>query len=285
MKAFAKYTLLSAVLAVIAACSGERRPAGEEPALRLYVLDCGKIDVLDTSFFSPGVNEGESRTLANACYLVVHPRGTLLWDTGLPDALADVTEADTVLGNFVMHIDHPLAAQLTEIGHAPETIQYLGLSHMHFDHVGNVDLLPQATLLIQQEEYDAAFGPEAARYFFDPRGYSTLRRNPVEVLRGEHDVFGDGSVIIRRAPGHTPGHQALFVHLARSGGVLLSGDLVHFSENFEHKRVPGSNFDHAQSLATMQETEAFLAATGTRLWIQHDPVQWGMLLHAPSYYE
>ncbi len=140
-------------------------------------------------------------------------------------------------------------------------IKYLALSHTHPDHTGNANLFTAATLYMQEPEYDAAFGPDAAKYNFNPATYDKLRGNPVVKLHGDHDVFSDGSVVIKSTPGHTIGHQALLVRLPKTGPVLLSGDLVHFEDNWVNKRVPARNFDREQSLRTMEAIGAFLAET------------------------
>ncbi len=267
----------------LTACATER--TAPPSALRLYVFNCGTIDVLDVSVFQPGIGKGERKTLTDSCYLVVHPKGTLLWDAGLPDALAQTPEGKTFMNIFVLRVVKTLAAQLKEIGYAPESISSLGLSHMHGDHVGNVDLFPRATLLIQKEEYEAAFGPEPGKYGFDPTAYSTLRSNPVKKLEGDYDVFGDGTVVIKRMLGHTPGHQALFVRLPKTGNIFLSGDLVHYTDNWVHKRVPSFNFDKERSIQSMEDTEQFIKANHAVLWIQHDLEQNTGIKHAPAYYE
>lgn len=252
---------------------------------RLYVLNCGSIEVLDVSVFHPGIDKGKRKLLTDSCYLIVHPKGTLLWDAGLPDALANSPEGMLLYDTFRLTVSQPLGPQLQQVGYPAETIQYLGISHLHGDHIGNVNLLPKATLLMQKEEYAAGFGTEPGKYGFDPSGYASLRNNPVQQLQGDHDVFGDGSVIIKRTLGHTPGHQALFVKLRNSGNILLSGDLVHFTDNWTHKRVPGFNFDKEQSVKTMQEMEQFIKDTHAQLWIQHDLEQNASITHAPAYYD
>lgn len=254
-------------------------------APRLYVLDCGSIEVLDISVFHPGIDQGKRKLLTNSCYLIVHPKGTLLWDAGLPDALVKTPEGVLWYDTFRLKVSRPLGPQLQQIGYPAETIQYLGISHLHGDHIGNVNLLPKATLLMQQEEYAAGFGAEPGKYGFDPSGYASLRGNPVQQLQGDYDVFGDGSVVIKRTLGHTPGHQALFVKLHKSGNILLSGDLVHFTDNWTHKRVPGFNFDKEQSVKTMHEMEQFLKDKHAQLWIQHDLEQNANIKHAPAYYD
>jgi N-acyl homoserine lactone hydrolase len=253
-------------------------------SLRLYVFDCGSIEVLDISYFQGGVGKGERKMLDNPCYLVTHPKGTLLWDAGLPDELALTPEGKTIRG-MIFRVTNPLATQLKKIGYTPETVNYLGLSHMHYDHVGNVGLFPRATLLIQKVEHEAAFGPEPYKYGFTPTAYATLRSNPVKILEGEHDVFGDGTVLIKSAPGHSPGHQVLYLRLAKTGNIMLSGDMVHFADNWKHKRMPSFNFDKDRSKKTMDEIEQFLKTNNTILWIQHDAEQNATIKRAPDYYE
>ncbi len=276
--------VFAAALLLLAACSSHPSALPVE-APRLYVFDCGTIDVADVSLFHPGIGKGEHKRLANACYLVAHPKGTLLWDAGLPDALAQTPEGKTMFNVFTARVSRGLATQLAEINVDPARINYLGISHMHFDHIGNSALMPNATLLIQKVEYDAAFGAEPGRYGFDPTGYSHLKTQRTKKLDGDYDVFGDGRVVIKRAPGHTPGHQALFLRLPKTGNILLSGDLVHFTDNWTHKRVPDFNFDKAQSAKTLDETDRFLKENDATLWIQHDFEQNAGLKHAPAYYE
>jgi N-acyl homoserine lactone hydrolase len=257
-------------------------PATTPPALKLYVFDCGLMQVRNDSTFHPHNPPGVHRTLSDDCFLVVHPKGTLIWDTGLPESTPDGT---LLANNFELHIPHKLSQQLREIGYDPTTITYIALSHFHSDHAGNVALFPKATLLVQRPEYAAAFGPTPQKFGFDPATYASLKSNPVKQLDGDYDVFGDGSVVIKRAPGHTPGHQMLFVRLPKTGNVLLSGDLAHFTDNWTNQRVPLYNFDSAQSVASMRAAAQFLKDNHAVLWIQHDHDQFVTLKHSPLYYE
>lgn len=286
---FFRILAVAAVVAVTA-CSESPTPSPKAApavqALRLYVFQCGMIDVNDISVFHPGVGKGQKKRLTDSCYLIAHPKGTLIWDAGLPDDLVKLPEGKSVMeGLFTMRVTKTLADQLKEIGYAPESITYLGISHMHFDHTANANLFPKATLLMQKEEYDAAFGPEPGKFGFDPTGYPTLRANPLKTLQGDHDVFGDGSVTIKRLLGHTPGHQGLYIKLPKTGNILLSGDLVHFTENWEKKYVPGFNFDKPVSIQTMKDVEKFLKDNNATLWIQHDLEQNETIKHSPAFYE
>lgn len=252
--------------------------------MKLYLLDGGTIDILDWDRFQPGVGAGVRRKLADSCYLIVHPQGTLVWDTGLPDTLAGRPEGRTIPDIAVFHVDGSLEAQLTEAGHPAETIDFLALSHFHPDHVGNVDLFTMATLLVQHDDHAAAFGPSPGDHGFDPDTYRSLRERPVVPLAGDHDVFGDGTVVIKRLPGHTPGSQSLLVRLPETGPVLISGDLVHSTENWARRVVPSFNSDHDETVLSLDRAERLLAEENAALWVQHDFDQQSALRHAPHYY-
>jgi N-acyl homoserine lactone hydrolase len=235
---------------------------------------------------STGVNVGQPADFSDNCYLIKHAKGVLLWDSGLADAIADKPDGVTALGGrMTMRKTKTLAAQLREIGIAPNQITHLAFSHTHSDHVGNANLFTAATLYIQEPEYEAAFGPYAAKFNFVPANYEKLRASPVVKLHGDYDIFGDGSVIIVSTPGHTPGHQSLLVHLPKIGPVVLSGDAAHFRENWENRRVPGFNFNQEQSLASMVKLAALLEREHAQLWINHDQSQSAAIPHAPQYVE
>jgi N-acyl homoserine lactone hydrolase len=276
---------LCASLLLLGSTAFAAEPAPTVNNVRVYVFDCGTIAVSDISVFSPGVDVGQKKTLTDSCYLIAHPKGTLMWDTGFSDEIATMADGMKVSEKFHVRLKKPLAAQLKEIGYAPESVNFLGLSHMHFDHIGNVGLFPKATLLMQKEEYESAFGPDAAKYGNDAKNYPTLAGNPNQQLSGDFDVFGDGTVVIKREVGHTPGHQTLFLKLKKTGNVMLSGDVAHFTKNWENKRVPSFNYDKALSVKAMEDVAAFVKANKAKFWIQHDLEQNATIKHAPKYYD
>ena len=276
---------LCASLMLLGSTAFAAETAATPAPVRLYAMDCGTIDVSDISVFSPGVDVGKKKTLTDSCYLIVHPKGVLMWDTGLSDEIAGMPAGKQLGDKFHGSLKKTVASQLKEAGVAPDAVTYLGVSHMHFDHIGNVGLFPKATLLMQKEELASAFGPDAAKFGNDPKNYPTLGANPKQELSGDHDVFGDGSVVIKRTPGHTPGHQSLFVKLKKTGNVLLSGDLAHFTKNWENRRVPSFNFDKEMSIKSMNDMAAFIKENKAQLWIQHDLEQNKKLKHVPKFYE
>jgi N-acyl homoserine lactone hydrolase len=252
--------------------------ASADDVQRLYVLDCGRNIGRDQARWSPGVNEGQPIEFSNNCYLIRHAKGLLLWDTGVPDAVATMPDGMVVAnGAITYRRAKTLASQLTALGVKPADVTYVALSHTHGDHVGNVALFPSSTVLIQSAEYEWAMAGANKPAFGASQEF--------ERLAGDHDVFGDGSVTILSTPGHTPGHQSLLVRLPKTGSVVLSGDAVHFRDNWEHRRVPSMNTDRAQTLASLQRLQSVLDERHAQLWINHDKAQSEGLRGAPAYYE
>ena len=266
-------TLLAAFLGWLA---GAQPGISQQPKTgveRLYVLYCGDIALTDMGRFSPGYSgPGE---LSVTCYLVKHGQDWLLWDTGLGDAIVSMPDGQKSNAG-VWYVKKTLTSQLDQIGVNPSEIKYLALSHSHPDHVGNVKLFPQSTLLVQKAEYD---WPDAAGHPRFPPGQPAIK------AEGDYDVFGDGSVMLISTPGHSPGHQCLLVKLPRTGAILLSGDAVHTKANWDNKRAPPQNFDHAQSLASLDRMAAVLKETHGQLWIGHEASEVPQRKYAPQYYE
>jgi N-acyl homoserine lactone hydrolase len=271
MKAIA--SLAAAILAVVASIAPARAQAGKPGLERMYVFYCGDIALNDMGRFSPGYSGPGA--LSSTCYLLKHAQGWLLWDTGLGDAIASKPEGQKS-GAGVWHVKKTLASQFAQIGVKPSDVRYLALSHSHGDHVGNVNLFPQATLVVQKAEYD----------WPDPSGKPRFNKDmKVMKAEGDHDVFGDGSVTLISTPGHSPGHQCLLVKLPKTGALLLSGDAVHTRANWDNRRAPVQNFNHAQSLATLDRMAAVLKEHNAQLWIGHEVGEVALRKYAPAYYE
>jgi len=264
-----------AALSILAAAAPAQTKSGAD---RLYVLNCGEGVAGDISRWSPGVNVGKSMDFVDTCYLIHHARGWLLWDSGVADAIAALPDGQAPADPRAIHWRRPktLASQLDQIGVKPADIGFLAVSHTHPDHIGNVEMFPQAMLLVQRAEYEWPGANNAPR--FKPA-------HPVTRLEGDYDVFGDGSVTIIATPGHTPGHQSLLVRLPNTGALVLSGDAVHFRSNWENRAVPSINADKDKTLASMQRIADLLASEKAQLWINHDKAQRDGLKMAPGYYD
>jgi glyoxylase-like metal-dependent hydrolase (beta-lactamase superfamily II) len=260
-----------------------QQPKAQPPkSVRLYVLDCGTLDIPDVSPYRFKKEELASPKMSAPCFLVVHPKGTLMWDTG------PVPDANFKAGIGAMRYataTKTLTSQLAEIGYTPADIKYLALSHFHWDHVGNSNLFAGSTWLVTKAERDTMFAdPPSPRT--EPQNFSALRNSKtVFITKADYDVFGDKTVIIKAAPGHSPGHQVLFLKLAKTGPVMVSGDLYHYPEERAQKKVPITEFSADQTVASRANIEAFLKKTGAQLWIQHDLIANSKLKKAPEYYE
>src|SRR5215471_11385886 len=242
-------------------------------SLRLYVLDCGIITPPNVDNYGLKVNEVADTRMVTPCFLIVHPRGSLIWDTGeIPDSAFRDGVSPQKLNNFT--VDRPLLPQLAAIGYTPADITYLALSHYHGDHVANASLFAGSTWIVQKGDRDAILAPRPAGQpsrVPDPKYFEGLVDSKTVLLNAEdHDVFGDGAVVIKSTPGHTPGHQSLFLKLANTGGVLLSGDLYHYPEEITYKKVPATDPDREQTAKSRDMIEEFVKQNHAQLWIQHD---------------
>jgi len=253
-------------------------------SVRLYVFDNGIIQGLDPAAFQFKKEEIATPDMAVVSYLIVHPRGTLMWDTGaIPDGALNADGIPVTQRFFTA--SKTLKSQLAAAGFAPGDISYLALSHYHGDHTANANDFAGATWLVQQPERDAMFA-EKSPAIAQLANYAALKNSKTKILKGEdYDVFGDGTVVIKAAYGHTPGHQVLYVKLAKTGPVLLAGDLYHYEEERGTTKVPNFEFNKEQSLASRVAIEAFLKQSGAQLWIEHDLANFNKLKKSPGYYD
>lgn len=271
------------VFLLLAACATPTEQAGSGVD-RMYVINCGENHVKDVSRWTPGVNIGQPHVFANHCYLIRHARGWMLWDTGNADRLAAMPNGLSVAGGAItVYMKKPLLESLKEIGVTPADIKHFAMSHAHGDHSGNANYFTAATLYVQRAEYSAMFGPEPQKFGFIAANFEKLRSNPAMIIDGDHDVFGDGTVTVKAAPGHTPGHQVLVVRLPKTGPVMLSGDMVHLQYSWTYRVVPSFNFDIPRSMATIDAMKAYAGKTGAKLWVNHDREQNAGVPKAPAF--
>jgi glyoxylase-like metal-dependent hydrolase (beta-lactamase superfamily II) len=283
---------IAAALVLLAACSRQAPPAAATAAAapaagpRLYILDCGTISPMDPALFSMKKEEVKGDvSFVSPCYLIVHPKGTLVWDVGqVPDK--DIPDNGTeVVQQDILKATRRLDTQLAALGHPVAGITYMAMSHYHADHTANANAFAGSTWIVQQAEYDMMF-KEGEVGIRSPETYQGLREAKRITLNNEdHDVFGDGTVVVKTAPGHTPGHQMLFLRLEKSGPLLLEGDLYHLPEERTLDRVPTFDFDAAMTRATRVKVEQFLKDSGAQMWIQHDPPTYAGLKKAPEFYD
>jgi N-acyl homoserine lactone hydrolase len=262
-------------------------PTGQPPlpkitSPRLYVLDCGTIISYQPERFGLTLEQVGNPNFADPCFLVVHPKGMLLFDTGLPDSHVGRPIYENMMGKEGILKFTTLRGQLANVGVTAPMITYLALSHSHWDHVGNANDYAGSTWLARKAEYDVMFGPNVNTVA--ARGYAALAHAKIKYIDGDYDVFGDGSVVLLSTPGHTPGHQSLYVKLAHTGGVVVSGDLYHYVAERTLGKVP----PREQSLGTAEsrkKVEDFLARTHSQLWLSHTIDWYRDAVKAPGWYD
>jgi len=297
-------TRVSALLLVMAACSPQSSPSEKSPNptpgsatkaadgdngktiedIRIYTLDCGYVDFSDLGLFSSGEYAGRAQKMAVPCFLIRHPGGDMVWDAGIPDTISQMPDGLPILdGLAVATVPVTMESQFEKLGLSTKDVEYLALSHAHFDHVGNVGQFSDSTLLIHKSEHDFMFGAGVEAGVVDAGLVEPLRTVNTVFFEAEHDVFGDGKVIIIPTPGHSPGHSALLVKLKNEGAIMFSGDLFHLAESRERKIVPMINPDREQTLASMDVFNTRVEKEGAKVIIQHDLNEFEALPKIPEY--
>ena len=247
------------------------QPAAEVTLTRLN--DCGtpQAPTEVNLRFSDTYSYGDLKVqFVFSCYLIKHGNQYLLWDTGHSMTAPNVAPKVSVVD------------QLAKLGVKPEQIQFVGISHYHADHTGQVASFPQSTLLIGQGDWSAITAPKpAAGVNAPPFAHWISGGGKVEPLPNDKDVFGDGRVVILNTPGHTPGHHSLLVKLINQS-YLITGDLVHFHENYNSNGVPWFNVSRADTLASIDRFRKLEAQFKATVIIQHDARDIGKLPAFPA---
>lgn len=282
-------TLILAGVVAAMALSGMALP----PTLRLYVFDCGQLNYNNATNYQLKPEEVARTDMGMGCYLVAHPKGTLMWDVGaIPDKSWKPTGRPVRL-HFTLPdnsprdvtITTPLRPQLKAAGYSPGDIQYLAFSHYHWDHIANANDFAGATWLARKSERDHMFSSPQPERTVRPNYNKLEKSKTILIEKDDYDVFGDGKVVLKLMPGHTPGHQVLYLDLAKTGKIVLAGDLYHYPEERKLNRIPLRDANPQQTAASRAVLEAFLKSTGAALWIQHDVTAHNKLRKAPEFYE
>jgi glyoxylase-like metal-dependent hydrolase (beta-lactamase superfamily II) len=297
-RSLGRFALCGALLAaVLLTCEAQAQPAGPvQPAgpraglaplpkvtsPRLYVIDCGTLVYNRPEDYQLTREQVADTNMSVPCFLVIHPKGVLLFDTGLSDRLVGRPLWENVDEGYGQIRFNTLRGALADIGVTPSDITYLAISHWHWDHVGNANDYAGSTWLTQKAERDFMFGPGADKAHRPL--YDGLAHAKQVVFEGDHDVFGDGTVVLKFTPGHTPGHQSLYVKLAHTGGVLISGDLYHYCEERTLHRMPKEE-ETTGTPASREKIEQFLKETHAQLWIGHCTAFFRSAIKSPGWYD
>ena len=250
-------------------------------AVKLYTLDGGLTAFKNADVFSDtGEYENKYLALPTPCFLIQHGKDWMLWDTGLGDKLAAESKGVEKFGGR-FSVRRTLASQLAQLGLQPEDIHYVGLSHLHSDHAGNIGLFPMSTFIVPASELAAARS-KPTPFGIDPDQVTPLDHVAMIASEDDYDVFGDGTVKTLKTPGHTPGHRSLIIKLPNTGVVLITGDLYHTRQNYEKNLVPRIN-DRTNTMASMDRVSRITANTKARVVIQHSPEDFAAMPAFPKY--
>jgi N-acyl homoserine lactone hydrolase len=248
--------------------TGLQAPTTVPPLMEMWRLDCGEVNFTDFNAFFSDTSEypaGPKRLVAS-CYLIRHGTDYMLWDTGLPAALVGNPNSNPTM---TASLRASIVDQLARIDVRPEQVTVVGISHYHFDHIGQAASFPHARLIMGPGDLAALRGG-APGVNPAPLARWLSGGGQVTEANGDHDVYGDGKVVVLNLPGHTPGHRGLLVRLA-SGPVLLSGDIYHFTEQVQRRGVPPFNTSRAETLASMDRFDRLGRNLRANVIIQHEP--------------
>ena len=270
-----------AALALAAGDEAAPQQSVPPPQVALWRLDCGSFSAPKDYFSDLFSHPGERGGYVDSCYLVRHGADLLLWDAGLPLAL--LGKAEDAAAPLRLRLTTTITEQLAAIGVKPADVTLLGISHNHWDHTGQAAAFPGARLLMDKADF-LALRQKPAPFFTDP---STLQPwldgdARKELISGDYDVFGDGSVVMVGLPGHTPGNHGLLVRLAHRGPILISGDAVHMPEQLTSHGLPPSNPSRADSLASIDRIVGIVRDAHASLVIEHDPASVAKLPVLPA---
>jgi len=249
--------------------------------MRLFGCVCGQFH---TTRAGMGMTGGATPVQAPVPFYVIdHPDGVALFDCGLHADVGDPTDPYRLAlqsqgQDVTFGPDETVAAHLARLDIDPGRVRYVVLSHLHFDHCGGLHQVPNATLVVQQREWEAGFDREVAGRYYLPRRYFDLGHQ-VKLVEGEHDLFGDGSVVCIPSHGHTPGHQSLRVRNGQGDHILVS-DACYNCEVVQTRAFP--DFADAEAMNRSLDNLLALGDPETVMIYGHDPAQWGVQALLPS---
>lgn len=275
-----KVLMAVASFLLLGACSESSNRIGA----KVYAMDCGKIEVSDMKTLDVnGSMDGKPYTLIVPCFLVRHPKGDLLWDTGWPQELMAETDGMD-MGDSVAYVEQDLLAQLEQLQIKPQDIEYLSLSHSHPDHSGNAGLFSQSTFIVNRLEREAMFSEHEKSGAPLPAYFAKLADAKTVRFESMYDVFGDGTVTIHHMPGHTSGHSVLLVKPKTSQPLLFSGDLYVFEQARKRQLIPSPllTYDAKLTKQSMKDFETLAEVHNAKVVIQHEPEHFNALPKFPA---
>jgi N-acyl homoserine lactone hydrolase len=260
-------------------------------AQQLYVFTSGSLNGFAKAALQAGAS-GNMDSVPVSFYVYKSPKGNVMFDCGNNDkTIADAAGWWGPLAKgfgLKMTKDDAIPVQLAKIGLKTSDIKYLVVGHLHLDHGGNIGQFPNATLIVQDLEVQAALSPDIGfSVFYIPGDFADMKNQNVLKLNGDLDLFGDGSFRIFNAPGHTKGSQFAVARLPKTGSVIMTSDVVYLKENLDKNLIPGSPgvSNPIDAYKSYQRIRQIRDAEGAKIFYGHDPEVFKATKQAPEYYD
>lgn len=243
--------------------------------IKLYVMKVGQINLLDKAHMTPGRGHNHAISMPGYCYLIDHPKGLVLVDTGMANDNISTVKDEQIVVN-----------QLFQLGYKPDDVEYVIMTHLHLDHAKHMTDFPNSTFVLRKEELKAAWWPEKCEsgYIYDQ--YKDTRQYEYIQLKDnvDFDLFCDGRVVLIDTKGHTRGHQSVIVKLENFGKVLLVSDAASLRENLDDMILPGVCSNNWYAMESLEKLK-HLEKEGHTLFFGHDVEQGKLLKLLPEYYD
>lgn len=256
--------------------------------MKLYQVSSGVLE-LDKGWLTAMRDVGTRITIPVAMYIIEHPRGLVVYDTGMADDVSDggceAYWGKGLCGAFtpIQKRDEVIDRWLEKFGYSADQVKYVIYSHFHLDHAGNIELFPKAKHVVQKAELKTAWWPEKfQRAAFVMKDFDETREFDFMELVGDFDLFGDGSITVLDTKGHTQGHQSVLVRLPKTGTLVLAGDAVYTPEN-EAGVIPGITWNTYESMRSIDRLKQIRDAEQGELWYSHGMDQYNQHKHDAPY--
>ena len=253
--------------------------------LQIFSMPCGWLE-FDSKLFFPNRQRGQMITIPVPSYLITHPKGNVIFDTGVHCSVMQdpVARLGAAVANSFASRSKPgeeIVGQLAQFKLTPNDITYVINSHFHFDHCGGNEFFPQSTILVQKNELHAARDPELNKKTnFDPKDWD--HKLHYQAVDGELDLFGDGTLVLFPTHGHTPGHQSLRVQVTKGTDIVITGDACYTKSNMDQNLLPLVATDREEMYRSLGKLRDLRDKAGATILYGHDPDQWKEIPHAPN---
>ncbi len=255
---------------------------GQGRVIRLIAMEGGTVTMKESHLMVGGSER--QRVLPIPMFLIEHPDGLVLFDTGCnPKVAVDPVACWGKIASYLgvrMSPEQAVDEQIKLHGYKPQDVKYVVVSHLHLDHSGGLALFPQAKFFIMKGELNYAYWPDrSARASFKLEDLLPTRRFDWVELSDDTDLLGDGSLVMIKTPGHTPGHASLLIRFAHRHPLLITGDAAHIRAQLESFAPMPADFDQRLAIASLKRIKEVSEREGAQVWVMHDPDDWAELPH------